>query len=170
VAFSACLNLLVWRGGVEDWLRAAWSHSACGPLLWWVNSASGHKELMPDAFLLSSSPALSAPTPLQMGWSQMRHSCTFRSDVFECDGSAAHASPPTWEQNRDFVSPPQGLTPAPLGWGWSCRKDLQLSGSVISEWWTNNNIYIILKWTWNHRLSPIADKWSGNYRLRRCWG
>lgn len=46
MAFSACLNLLVWLGGAEGWLRAAWCHSACGPLLWWVHSASGHKELM----------------------------------------------------------------------------------------------------------------------------
>lgn len=51
-----------------------------------------------------SSPALLSSLlllpPLQTGSSQIRHSCTFQSDAFECCGSAAHALAPTWEQNR----------------------------------------------------------------------
>lgn len=145
---------MVWWGGAEDWLRAAWCHSACGPLLWWVHSGSGHKELMAAGIMQWHARRLSPflpsvlPTlPFKTGWSQIRHSFTFWSDAFECSGGAAHALAPTWEQNKDFVSfrgkafPYQGLTPAPQGE--RCRKDLQLSEwGMSAECQTSKNICI----------------------------
>lgn len=83
------------------------------PLLWWVHSASGHKELMAVGIMQWHARRLSSPPPLWTGWSQIRHSCTFRSDASECCGSAAHVLALTWEQNEDFVSLWRRAPPTP---------------------------------------------------------
>lgn len=51
----------------------------------WVNGCWDYAMACQTPF---SSPALlSTPLPLQTGWSQNRHSCTFWSDAFECFGT-----------------------------------------------------------------------------------
>lgn len=126
MALSICLNPLPCQGGAEGWLRAQ-CHSACGLSLWWVHSASGRKELMAAGIMqwrprrLFSSPALLflPQLPFKRGASQIRHSCTFQSDAFECDVSSAHALAPMREQNRGFVSlrslPSPGPRTCPAG-------------------------------------------------------
>lgn len=75
--------------------------------------------MAPQTPFLLSCPPFSSPTPLQTGASQIRHSCTFQSDAFECDVSSAHALAPMREQNRGFVSlrslPSPGPRTCPAG-------------------------------------------------------
>lgn len=94
-------------------MRAARCHSACGRCYDEFIQPSGHKELMAVGIMQWHARRLSPLLPrfllpssslCRTGSSQIRHSCTFRSDAFECGGSAAHVLALTREQNEDFVS------------------------------------------------------------------
>lgn len=128
-AFSACLNLPGWWGGAGGWLRAAGCHSACGPLLWWVHSASGHKELM-AAWIMQwharrLSPLLPSFLPPEPSFKRADAKWSIPARFHQMHLNAVAALRMLWQRHgnktgilfhsEDELPPHQGLTPAPQG-------------------------------------------------------
>ncbi len=170
-AFSACLNLLVWWGGAKDWLRAARCHSACGPLLWWVHSASGHKELMAAGIMQwharRLSPLLASllpPLPFKRAEAKLGIPARF-------DQTHLNALAPTWKQNRDFCFTLKASFPSPG------PHTCPAGGKVVvriyncrSRWYLQSvkpvktSVFIILKA--NIKLWVVTEsKWTSNSKL-----